>query len=109
MDEHRDILDSLTMRLAGDPMLAAEVLKRVVENQGAFIKAVEAQRNCEASQAILDLIAAVVDPKGFAKLPLAQQKNLMHRVIAYHFGRGVDISKYAPCEVEFFKKFGGKK
>lgn len=102
----KEILDALTIRLAANPMLAAEVLKLVSDSQEDFIKAIEKQRSSEARDAILDLIGAVVDPKGFAKLPEASQKNLMHRVIAYQFPKGIDINRYAPCEIEFFKKFG---
>lgn len=102
----KEFLDSVSRKLAADPLLAADLLKRVADGQAEFVKECAAQRNCEASQVILDLIHVVVDPKGFAKLTPDAQKNLMHRVITYHFPKGV--TNHAPCEVKFYEMFAGK-
>lgn len=106
--EDRKFIESLIQRLSADPCLAQPVLKAVSECNDEFIRRTQSYRSGEASQVILDLIGVVMDPKGFAKLTPDMQRNLMHRVIEYHFPNG-DTTGYASCERDFFKKFGGKR
>ena len=100
----KEFLDGIVTRLAADPLIAGEVLKRVGDAQKDFMRVCETRRNCEADQAILDLIGAVVDPKGFARMKPEQRKTLMHRVIAYQFPNGLTGNE-APCEKQFYEMF----
>jgi hypothetical protein len=103
--QDEDFVKSLKELLVENPLLTKLVLQVVAEAQTSYVNKLERRRSCEASNAILDLIASIMDPEQFKKFPLKRQKELMKRVIAYHFPDGCDKG-YSQCEREFYKKFG---
>lgn len=104
----RKFIQSMMARLTANPLLVKPILETIAAHNEDFVKAVEAKRSAEASNVILDLIAVVVDPKAFNKLAPVSQKNLMHRVIAYHFPNGIAKGAFANAEREFYERFAQK-
>ncbi len=94
--------------MTANPLLYAEVIKLAMQHHDAYVAALDRKRSCEASNAILDLMGAVVDPKAFAKFSSERQKSLMRRAIEYQFQNG-NACGAAPCEKEFFEKFSEKR
>jgi len=105
--EEDDSIKQLKEMLKHNPLKAKEVLQAVAEAQTDYVAKLERQRSCEASNAILDLIAAVMDGEKFNNFAPEQQRNLMKRVIAFQFpnGCGKD-SCYCEYERRFYKRFG---
>ena len=102
----KDFIKNLKEFLKENPLASREVLHALAEAQADYLSKLERKRSCEASNAILDLIAFIMYPKQFNKYPLKRQKELMKRVIEYHFPDGCVNSSYSECEREFYKKFG---
>lgn len=107
--DKKEALEQIDNILKKFPTLVPEILNKIAQFQYNFKTACEKQQNQKADKAILDLTCALANPKYFFKLNEDRQKNLMHRVIDYHFPDGIEKGAYSQGEREFFIKFSKNK